>query len=50
MSLIRSQNHQKSVEQEGWILLAIKAIKKQEIPSIREAANRFKVPFITLYR
>ncbi|OQD66264.1 hypothetical protein PENDEC_c060G02045 [Penicillium decumbens] len=50
MPPIRSQRVQKSVEQEGRILLAIKAIRKQEISSIREAARRFDVPLNTLHR
>jgi hypothetical protein len=50
MPPIRSQNAQKSVEQEGRILLAIKAIKNQEITTIREAAHRFDVPRTTLQR
>ena len=45
-------NHARSsrnlVEQEGRILLAIQAIRRQEIPSIREAARRFNVPKSTL--
>jgi hypothetical protein len=49
MPPIRSQNAQKRVEQEGRILLAIKAIKNQEITFIREATRRFDVPFGTLY-
>jgi len=50
MPPIRSQNAQKSIEQEGRVLLAIRAIKNQEISSIREAARRFDVPFSTLCR
>jgi hypothetical protein len=50
MPPIRSQKAQKAIEQEGRILLAIKAIKNQEISSIREAARRFNVPFSTLQR
>ena len=48
MPPIRTQNAQNRVEQEGRILLAIKAIKNQEISSIREAARRFDVPRATL--
>lgn len=48
MPPIRSQNPRKSIEQEGKLLLAIQAIQKQEIPSIREAARRFNVPYTTL--
>jgi hypothetical protein len=44
----RSQNASKPAEQEGRILLAIKAIQNQEISSIREAASRFQVPRTTL--
>ncbi|KAJ5164703.1 uncharacterized protein N7500_006533 [Penicillium coprophilum] len=42
MPPIRSQSSKKSIEQEGRILLAIQAIKKQEISSIhlRRAAPR----------
>jgi helix-turn-helix, Psq domain len=50
MPPIRSQKAQKSVEQEGRILLAIRAIKKQEISSIREVALWFDVPRTTLQR
>ncbi|KAK5787481.1 hypothetical protein VI817_009978 [Penicillium citrinum] len=48
MPPIRSQKAQKSVEQEGRILLAVKAIKNKEISSIREAARCFDVPRATL--
>jgi hypothetical protein len=48
MPPIRTQNAQNRVQQEGRILLAIKAIKNQEISSIREAARRFDVPRATL--
>ena len=48
MPPIRSQRSQKSIEQEGRILLAIQAIKKQEIRAIREAARHFNVPESTL--
>lgn len=48
MPPIRSQNPRKSIEQEGKLLLAIQAIQKQEIPSIREAARRFNMPYTTL--
>lgn len=46
----RSQSSQNSIEQEGRILLAIQAIKNQEIPSVREAARRLNVPEATLRR
>ena len=44
MPPIRTKKSQKSIEQEGRILLAIQAIKNQEISSIREAARRFTIP------
>ncbi|CDM38174.1 Probable transposable element [Penicillium roqueforti FM164] len=50
MPPIRSRSSQNSIEQEGRILLAIQAIKSQEISSIREAARRFDVPETTLRR
>jgi hypothetical protein len=48
MPPIRTQSSQKRTEQEGRILLAIQAIKNQEIRSIREAARQFNVPNSTL--
>jgi DDE superfamily endonuclease/Tc5 transposase DNA-binding domain/helix-turn-helix, Psq domain len=45
-----SQKSQNSSEQEGRILLALNAIKKQEISSIRQAARYFNVPEATLRR
>jgi hypothetical protein len=48
MPPIRTQSSQKRTEQEGRILLAIQAIQKQEIASIREAARQFNVPYSTL--
>ena len=48
MPPIRKQASQKLTEQEGRILLAIKAIQKQEICSIRQAARHFNVPLTTL--
>ncbi|CDM27547.1 Probable transposable element [Penicillium roqueforti FM164] len=48
MPPIRSRSSRNSIEQEGRILLAIQAIKGQEISSIREAARRFDVPETTL--
>jgi hypothetical protein len=48
MPPIRTQSSQNRTEQEGRILLAIQAIRKQEITSIREAARRFEVPFSSL--
>ena len=46
MPPIRTQSSRNRTEQEGRILLAIQAIQKQEIASIREAARQFKVPRI----
>jgi hypothetical protein len=37
----RTQSSRNLVEQEGRVLLAIQAIKNQEITSIREAARHF---------
>jgi hypothetical protein len=48
MPPIRTQSSRNLVEQEGRILLAIQAIKKQEITSIREASRHFEVPFSSL--
>ena len=48
MPPIRSQTSQKRVEQEGRLLLAIQAIKKEEFTSIRKAAEIFDVPRSTL--
>ena len=42
------QNSKKSAEQEGRILLAISALEKQEICTIREAARVYNVPRSTL--
>ncbi|RJE25947.1 Pogo transposable element [Aspergillus sclerotialis] len=50
MPTIRARSSRNSIEQEGRILLAIQAIKKQEISTIREAARRFEVPKSTLLR
>ncbi|KAI9041941.1 Pogo transposable element [Aspergillus affinis] len=44
------QNPGNSAQQEGRILLAICALKKQEIRSIREAARVFHISFETLRR
>lgn len=44
----RTQSSQKYIEQEGRILLAVEAIKKQEITAIAEAARRFNIPRTTL--
>ncbi|EFW17853.1 conserved hypothetical protein [Coccidioides posadasii str. Silveira] len=43
-----SKNARNSIEIEGRLELAISAIKKQEVPSIREAARLFEVPYSTL--
>lgn len=48
MPPIRSQTSRNSAEQEGRILLAIQAIKKQEIATITLAARTFNVPRSTL--
>jgi predicted DNA-binding transcriptional regulator YafY len=50
MPPIRTQSSRNCTEQEGRVLLAIQAIKNQEITSIREAAYHFKVPRSTLQR
>src|SRR3978361_957890 len=44
----RSQNRQKLIEQEGRILVAIQAIKKQEKLTIRQAALIYDIPRATL--
>jgi hypothetical protein len=44
----RTQSSRNSIEKEGRILLAIQAIQKQEIASIREAARQFNIPRSTL--
>jgi hypothetical protein len=44
MPPIRSQNSQKRVEQEGRLLLAIQAIKNQELSSMCKAAEVSDVP------
>jgi hypothetical protein len=44
----RPQSSRNSIEREGRILLAIKAIKNQEISAIREVARRFEIPESTL--
>jgi hypothetical protein len=46
----RPRSAQNSIEQEGRILLAIKAIKEDQITSIRAAARLFNVPRNTLAR
>lgn len=50
MPPIRSQASTNLVEQEGRLLLAIQAIKKQEIATISLAARTFDVPRSTLRR
>jgi hypothetical protein len=44
----RTESSQNSAYQEGRLLLAIQAIKNQEISSLRDAARRFNVPRTTL--
>jgi len=44
----RSRSNRNSIEQEDRLLLAIQAIKNQEISSVREAARRFNVPDTSL--
>ncbi|KAJ5611572.1 hypothetical protein N7528_008677 [Penicillium herquei] len=46
----RTVSAEKDGNQEGRILLAIQAIKNDQITSIREAARRFNVPFTSLHR
>ncbi|CRL29537.1 Helix-turn-helix, Psq [Penicillium camemberti] len=48
MPPIRSQSSSNSTEQEGRLLLAIQAIKKQEIRTIAAAARTFNIPRSTL--
>lgn len=50
MPPIRSQSARKSTEQECRDLLAIEAIQKKQIPSVKEAARQFNVPYTTLQR
>ena len=50
MPPIRTQTSQNSIEQEGRILLAIQAIKNQEISNTARAAYTFNVPRSTLRR
>ena len=50
MPPIRSQSSKDSIEQEGRILLAIQAFKKQEFTNISIAARTFNVPRSTLRR
>jgi hypothetical protein len=50
MLLKRSTNLQNSVKQEGQIILAISALKKQQISTVREAACVYNVPRTTLQR
>ena len=44
------QNLRKSNEQEGRILLAISALKKEEICNIAKAARVYNIPRTTLQR
>ena len=48
MPPIRTKSSRNSIEQEGRLLLAVQAIKKQEISTIREAVRHFNVPKSTL--
>ncbi|CBF89022.1 hypothetical protein AN0669.2 [Aspergillus nidulans FGSC A4] len=48
MPRVRVSSSQNCHEKEGRLLLAVQAIKKKEITSIREAARRFNVPESTL--
>jgi hypothetical protein len=48
MSPNRNRSSRNSIEQKGHILLAIQAIQKYEIPSVRETARRFNIPESTL--
>jgi hypothetical protein len=50
MPPIRTQSSRNCTEQEGRILLAIQAIKNQEISTIQEAARLFNIPRTTLRR
>jgi DNA invertase Pin-like site-specific DNA recombinase len=50
MPLIRTQSSRNYTEQEGRILLAIQAIKNQEISTIQEVARLFNIPRTTLRR
>lgn len=48
MPPIRSQKSRKSIEQEGRLLLAVRALQNKEISTIREAARWFDVPHSSL--
>jgi hypothetical protein len=48
MPLKRSQKAQKSIEQEGRMLLAMKAIQNSRITTVATAARSFDIPRITL--
>ncbi|OQE62173.1 hypothetical protein PENNAL_c0049G07727, partial [Penicillium nalgiovense] len=48
MPPIRSRSSKDLIEQEGRLLLAIQAIKKQEIRTIAAAARTFNIPRSTL--
>jgi hypothetical protein len=50
MPPIRTQSSQNPIEQEGRILLAIQAIKNQDISNVTRAAYTFNVPRSTLRR
>lgn len=46
----RVRSRQDSIQQEGRLLLAIQALKRKEISTIRQAADQFQVPRNTLTR
>jgi hypothetical protein len=48
MPPIRSRSSKDSIEQEGRLLLAIQAIKKEEIRTIAAATRTFNIPRSTL--
>ena len=47
MPPIRSKNRQKSLHQEGRVVLAIEALKNGRYPSVSAAARSFDVPKTT---
>lgn len=46
----RVRSRQDSIQQEGRLLIAIQALKRKEISTIRQAADQFQVPRNTLTR
>jgi hypothetical protein len=48
MPPIRNKNKRNSLEKEGRLILALTALKKEQITSIREVARQFEVPESTL--